>query len=604
MHFLVRFSLLALLALTFAGAVSAFAFSAQALGPQTIALEKGHSLSVPVKITNLDVDAHDVTITIDTNSNLIEGDVLIDSLELQADQSAEFGIAISAESDADNDSYSLNVRVDADGQVSTIPYTVYVGSNPFLTITTFNEDVCANDYVHDIAFSVRNNLTTSVRVDAIAEQSYLSPSVDPASRVIARGDTEFFSMAIHTAPLSAGDYDGVVLVKTSQIWVQKPFSVDVHDCVAPAEKPIEMTLPISPKSLVKFKTTLIPVKIRNLSEETQTITLATNSIIPSQNMTIQIPEGETATVNVPFSPDASVAAGTYAVEFIASTESYSQSKLLNLKVVAADHFELLANIPAFTAQKGRTTTLTFQLHNDGDTTQTVQLGMQQATPGVDYAFAPSSVNLGAGQRVTVELKVTPTSSTTTTNVSNVIVAAGKSTQTYPITFSVVPAPIEEQIFVLEFLSTPEFISLSQGESRDIQVIVRNPTDASLQEIAFRVSGEAKQAGIVVLSEELLFLAPYETRTITLTLQASRDATVGKAAASLLADGSNAAGSASFDVNVVSSGLFNGVFSGLASFIGNTGIGLLVLIFLLLFVLSRGNRASTNGQMWKDAHKGE
>ncbi|QQR92385.1 MAG: hypothetical protein IPJ89_04480 [Candidatus Iainarchaeum archaeon] len=604
MHVFAKLGLIVVLAVAFAGMAMAFPFTAEALGPQTIALEKGHSLSVPIKITNLDVDAHDVKISIDTNSNLIKGNSLVKEIELATDQSAEFGIAITANSDASNDSYSLDVRVEADGQLSIIPYTVYVGTNPFLNIVTFNEDVCANDYAHNVSFSVRNSLTTSVLVEASAEQSYLSPSVEPEEMVIGRGETEFFSMIIHTAPLSAGDYDGVVLVKTAQIWAQKAFSVEVNDCAAPAKKPIEMTLPTNQRSLVKFKTTFVPVQIRNLSDETQTITLATNSGIPSENKTIQIPKGENATVQIPFTPDASVPAGTYTVEFIASTETYSQSKLFNVKVIAADHFELLANIPAFTAQKGRTTTVTFQLHNDGDTTQLVQLGMQSATPGVDYTFSPSSVNLGAGQRVTVELKIVPATNTTTNNVQNSIVAVGKETVTYPISFTIAPAPIEDETFVLEFLSAPELVSIAQGETREIQVIVHNPTDAALQEIGFRVSGEAKQAGIAVVSDELLILAPYETRTITLTLQASRDADVGKAAAVLLADGSNAAGSTSFQVDIVSGNPFSGVFTGFVSFIGNTGLGLIVLVFVVLLALGYAYRTPTQDQTWKDAHKSE
>lgn len=601
MHGIAKMGLMALVLVTFAGLVTAFPFTAEALGPQTIALEKGHSMSVPIKITNLDVDTHNVKISVDSNSNLVKGNALVKNVELVTDQSAEFGIAILASSDASNDSYDLTVRVEADGQLSIIPYTVYVGTNPFLTITTFSEDVCANDYFHNVSFSLRNNLTSAVLVEPIAEQSYLSPSIEPSELLIGRGETEFFSMAVHTAPLSAGEYDGTVLIKTPQIWAQKGFSVEVNDCAPTVKKPIEMTLPSSQRSLVKFKTTTIPVQIRNISEETQTITIATNSIIPSENKTIQIPKGEIATVQMPFTPDASVPAGIHTIEFIASTETYSQSKLYNVRVIAADHFELIANIPTFTAVKGRTTTVTFQLHNDGDTTQLVQLGMQSATPGVDYTFTPSSVNLGSGQRVTVELKIVPSANTTTTNVSNVIVASGKSTQTHPITFTVVSAPIGEETFVMEFLSAPELVSIAQGETREIQVIVHNPTDAALQEIAFRISGEAKQAGIAVLSDELVVLAPYETRTITLTLQADRDARVGTVSATLLADGSNAAGSTSFQVQVASAGL-GGIFTGFASFIGNIGIGFIVLIFLVLLALGYAYRTPTQEQTWKDAHK--
>ena len=590
--------------MAFSALAVAFPFTAQAQGPQTIALAKGHSLSVPIKITNLDVDTHDVTISIDSNSALVKGHSLVQHIELAEDQSAEFGIGISATSDARNDSYSLTVRVEADGQLSTIPYTVYVGTNPFLTVTAFNESACANDYSHNISFSVRNDLSTSVLVHASAEQSYLSPSVEPSESLLAHGELEYFSMQIHTAPLSAGEYDGTILVKTSQIWVQKPFLVKVKDCVPTAEKPIEMTLPISPKSLVKFKTTNIPVQIRNLSEETQTITIATDSIIPSENKTIQIPKGEIATVQIPFTPDASIATGTYAVEFIASTESYSQSKLLNLKVIAADHFALLANIPAFNAEKGATTKLTFQLHNDGDTTQTIQLGVQDISPAVAYAFSPASVTLVAGQRATVELKVTPSSNAANGRVDNAIIAIGKSTLTQAFHFNIVDAPATQEFEVLEFLSAPEFISLAQGETRDIQVIVHNPNDVSLQEIAFRISGEAKQAGVSILSDELLILAPYETRTVTLQVHADTDATLGKANATLLANGSNATGATSMQVDVLAQGFFGGVFTGFASFIGNTGIGLMVLVFLILLILGYAYRAPTQGQQWKDAHKSE
>ena len=131
----------------------------------------------------------------------------------------------------------------------------------------------------------------------------------------------------------------------------------------------------------------------------------------------------------------------------------------------------------------------------------------------------------------------------------------------------------------------------------------NNSDRVVSEINFRLAG-APNSGLELETDAFSVLAPYETRTITLTLRAARDAPVGVITPSIVIEAPRAEGVFGLRIDVQPRDAFSGLFTGLFSFTGNNFIGLIVLVFLVLLAMGLVYNRKTQNQAWNVSNKSQ
>lgn len=157
-----------------APSVHAFPFTASVDGPTNLSLVEGLTATIPIDINNIDFQSHHVVITTSSDSGFVDADVILDEFDMAPYQFTQVGVSISASEDADHDTYHVNVKVLMDGQQTIVPVTVYVGTNPFLTVNPFTKNVCGGEFVENLTVSVKNNIAHSERTHSRGTAHFVS----------------------------------------------------------------------------------------------------------------------------------------------------------------------------------------------------------------------------------------------------------------------------------------------------------------------------------------------------------------------------------------------------------------------------------------------
>lgn len=582
-----KLGLLILALFAIAGVVTAFPFTATLDSQPNVSLLEGHTITSTIEIHNVDFEKHKITVTAKSDSKFVKVKPQIKSFTLNGYESTQLGIDIEATDDADHDTYNVTIKVDADGQVKEVPLTVYVGNNPFLTVSTFNTSVCGNEYVDSVSVSVKNLTSDDSAILIKAEQPVLFPTFEDESIQLDKGDTEIVSLDVHVSPQNTGSYDGTIFVQNDQILVARPFSVKVNDCPTPVEKTISLTLLKKPKDLVKLQTTLFPITLKNLTDNVQNVNVTIESVIPVEAISITLTPNETQTVDLKVSPDLSTKAGTYPAKITATASGYSVSQTTNMKVLPLAYIDASAATTIFEMTKGETQSMQIIVDNQGDTSQSISMAMQYAIPGVDFVFTPSTFMLAAGKTQVVNLAVTVSANASLNSVNNSIIVNGTPTKTIPLTFDVISdTPVNT--LLINIISAPELLKLNAGEEKTFEVVVENPTDSSIVGIHFKLVG-VKGSGLVLLPKDPSeTLAPHQTKTLVFVLKASDTTKAGAYAPILVMESAKASTSVPFTVIVEQGGLLSGLTGFFILLSGNAPLlGLIILLVIVaLWVIGR------------------
>lgn len=586
--------LFAVLLVLVAPAAHAFPFTAGVNGPANLSLVEGLTATIPIDINNVDFQSHHVVITTSSNSGFVDADVILDEFDMAPYQFTQVGVSISASEDAEHDTYVVNVKVLMDGQETTIPVTVYVGTNPFLTVNPFSKNVCGGEFVENLTVSVKNNAAHIQSALIHAEQPILFPTFEDENVSLGAGETQLVMMAVNVSPQNAGTYDGTITARTNEVIVVRPFSVKVNDCPAPIPKTISLELPKKPKDLVKNQDNLIPIKVKNLTDVPQSVSIFTDSDIPAGTIEATIGPKETATLNLVFTPGYDVPAGSHPVQVTAIASGYSTSQTMTLKVLPIDLLEWQSITSAYNLNRGQTKTIALILHNRGDSTQNVSFAMQHAIPGIDFTFNPAAGSVEKYKSIVVQVSISVREDTSVTRVNTNIQAIGsKSTANAPLAFNVGNAN-ESDTQLLEFVSVPKFVQMGKDAHKEIVVTIQNTGDESISGVHFKLGG-VKGASISVVGPANTVIAPHEAKTITLTLVTQEDTLEGAYSPILIAEGKNALGTAPFSLQVGGNdGL--GLLSGLVTFVGERAalLGLAILLVILgVWVYNRARASPTD-----------
>ncbi len=576
---------------------NAFVFTATPTTVDTVSMLSGMNFGVGITIENMDIESHNVKVSGKSESNLLSATPTIKSFELSKNQSTQITINLNADDDIENGTYDVQVKVDADGQVTIVPLTVYIGSNSFLSVNTFNKTLCQNDFSGFVSVSVKNNSDTNTSVALSSEQSVLIPFFEEDTIDLASGESQFLELALNTNEMNIGEFSGVVVAQTAQIAVIRPFVVNVKDCPSAQEKILSLKFPKKPKDLVKGQITLFPVEVTNLSDTVQDVTLFSDSVIEGKTQHIQIPKNTTATIQMEFIPALSVKAGTYPVTITAATENYSTSLSQSMKVLPLDklQLELVQNI--FSIAKGQTKNVSLILSNPGDTTQTVTFFVESVPPGINYTFVPVTYTIAPYSSKSVALSVQALSTTAITNVTTKIIAQGKTSASVDIAFDILPASADTAPVGLEFISYPQEIELVKGIPKVIEIVVKNPSEKSVLGLNFRLVN-ASNAIVIQEAPADIVLAPLQTKKILVTLATTEDAEFQIYSPTLVLESSSGYGGVPISVNVSPARLgFGGMFTGLASFARTNPLGFMVGIVIILVLIGLFARSRDPNPAW-------
>ncbi|MEK6902327.1 MAG: hypothetical protein AABX02_01925 [archaeon] len=445
----------------------AFPANSSVVGPANVSLLEGMTYTISVDINNGDFHEQDVIITAKSESKFIKVKPVVKEFTLPPYTHTATGIDITATNDAAHNDYDVTITIDVGGQKMDLPVKVYVGTNPFLTLNTFEKSVCANEYVDELSISVKNNTNATKEIMLHAEQAILFPVFEDVPISVDAGHTEFVTFNVNISPPNMGEYSGTILAKTSDIVLIRPFSVKVNDCPESVEKTISMSLPTKIKDLTKGQTTLVPVTIKNLTKVVQEVNVFTNSVIPSESQSLFMGPLSTAIVNVPLTPDLSIAAGTYSVQFVATASGYVVSQTMNAKVLPIDLLEMENATNIFTLEKGQTKTMSVGVENRGDSTQTVTMSIQHVIPDVTFTFAPGTFSLAPGKSTIVKLTVKADADVSIDSVNTTINATGnKSSVSLPLAFDILTdADLQEGM--IQIVAYPQYIETIPDAQKEI-----------------------------------------------------------------------------------------------------------------------------------------
>lgn len=580
--------LFAFVALT--GLTSAFPFTATIEGPSAVSMLEGMTVTVPLNLHNVDFEKHSITVAVKTDSGFIEAKPIIKKLTLNGYESTTLGIDIHAEDDADHDTYEVLVKVDADGQVAEVPIVVYVGSNPYLTLSSFTKTVCGNEWVDDISFSVKNNSNEDTDVLVKAEHPILFPTFDEETLSLENGETQIIDLELNVSPQNVGEYEGTIFAQNDKVLVARTFSVKVNDCPTPTEKVISLTLLKKPKDLTKLQTTFFPITLKNLTSQTQEVFVSVESVILVDALTVHLTSKETLTVDLLVKPDLSVKAGTYPVKITAYASGYSVSQTVNMKVLPLSYIQAETVSTIYELSAGETKTMQFVVNNLGDVSQTLTTSMLSASPGITYTFTPSTFTVASGKSQVVSLSVAASSNVSIDSVSNAILINGKPPQSIPLVFELVKSD-DSSILEIDVLSGPDVLTLNQGESKEFEIVVENPTDESIQGIVFKLVGVKGSGLILIPKDSSEVLAPHQTKTMVFTLKASEKTKVGAYSPILVMESADAVQTVPFTVIVNESGFLSGL-TGFFILLGSNAsmLGLILILILVgLWVIGKVTR---------------
>lgn len=572
--------------------VSAFPFTSDVNGPSTVSLLEGMAVTIPLDIHNLDYRSHAVKITVDSESNFVSAKPFISKFTLNQYQSTTIGLEIHVTDDASHDLYTVNVEVDADGQKIVLPVNVYVGSNPFVVLNSFEGLVCGEDYFDEVSASIKNISSEDTLFRVWAEQSSLSPFVEPNEFTLDKGETQYLDIGVNVSPLKEGDFDGTLFAQSDTLLIARPFNVSVSDCPETVTPTIELIVPQKTITFSKLETTLVEVTVKNKTNSPQSITLTGYGEIASDIIHAEIGPYESAKLKIPFTPGLHVSPGIQLVDITAYTSNYFTTKSIKVNVLPLDYLEVSFLENVYEITEGEQEKVVLLISNKGDSTQNISVFVRDDTPEVIYSVSPSSFTLKKGENRTVSVSVLVGNDSSLVSVNNAIVVKGKKETILPFVFSVVQK-IQLQGFVsLDFVSYPEKISMLSDDSKAIFVSLRNPSDKTVSDISFRLLGVAG-SGIHLIPIEKITLLPFETKAIELTLVTDKDTKPSFYTPVLAADGKNAGAAQSFSLEVNSNGL--GIFTGLITGIGDNvtpfGLIVLALIVLLWFASKQGEKTN-------------
>jgi uncharacterized membrane protein len=394
------------------------------------------------------------------------------------------------------------------------------------------------------------------------------------------GETQIIDLELNVSPQNVGEYDGVVTAQNDKVLVARPFSVKVNDCPTPTEKVISMTLPKKPKDLTKLQTVFFPITLKNLTSQTQEVLVSVESVIPVDALSVHLTSKETLTVDLLVKPDLSVKAGTYPVKITAYASGYSVSQTVNMKVLPLSYIQAEGVSTIYALGAGQTKTMQFVVNNLGDVSQSVSSSMKFSSPGITYTFNPSTFNLASGKSQVVSLSVSASDNVNIDSVNNTIVVNGKPSQSIPLVFEIVKSD-NQSVLEIDVLSAPDVLNLNQGESKEFEIVVENPTDESIQGIVFKLVG-VKGSGLVLIPKDPSeVLAPHQTKTLVFTLKSSEKTKGGAYSPILVMESADAVQTVPFTVIVKETGFLSGLTGFFVLLGGNaSGVGLIILLILV------------------------
>lgn len=578
-------------AMVFLPLVSAIPFTASFDSPSALSLLEGTSASLPLEIQNNDFTSHTVKISGFSDDAGVKIIPNIKTFVISPYEKATIGITVRALDDADHGTVLGKVKVDLDGQIVEVPVTVYVGTNPYLTLTTFNSVVCAGEYVESISVLVENRTSGDVDVSLHASHPILLPFSDDESVTLENGIEQFVTFHVNVSPQNVGTYTGTIVAETSQIVMVRPFKVSVNDCPTPSEKTISLKVPTKTYDLTKLKTTTVPITVKNLTDEPQYVEFFIETTIPHSIPSITIAPNDTAIINASFTPDTSIPAGKKTINVSAVSSGYSIVQSIQVNVLPLDYLTMQSVNTIYDITEGDVEAVDFVVFNEGDSTQTIVFGTQHVIPGVTFSFTPDKVVLEKGNSAHVRAFVRVAESTSTTKVDTFLVASGKTTASFPISFSILENDDVTQI-PLTFVSVPAEMSIDVDSQKEFLVTVQNNSDTSVLGVRFKLSG-VNGAFISVISPTDVAIAPHETKTIALKLVTQEETRPGLYSPILVAQGTNGVGNAPFALKV-NGGFGSGLLTGLVTFANERAgiLGFIVLVILAVFYLvSRSEKRS-------------
>lgn len=566
--------------------VNAFPYTASFSGPSAVSLLENTSVSIPLEIQNNDFHSHTVKISGFSDDSAVKIIPNLKTFTISPYEKATVGIVVRALEDADHGTVPSKVRVDLDGQITEVPLTIYVGTNPYLTLTTFNTVVCAGEYVESISILVESRVSADTEVTLRAEQSILLPYTEEETLTLENGIEQYITFKVNVSPQNVGVYTGTILAETDKLIMIRPFVVRVNDCPVFVEKTISLKVPTKTYDLPKLKTTNVPITVKNLTDDAQFVEFFIETNIGYVLNSITIAPNDTAIVNAAFTPDLSIPAEKETLNITAVASGYSITQSFSVNVLPLDLLEMQSVNTIYEISEGETKNADFIITNKGDSPQNITFGTANAIPGVTFTFSPTTATLTAGKFAHVSVSIRVDDSTSTKNVNTSFVSTGKTSASIPIVFSILDS-IDTTNIPIIFVSVPKEITLNTDEQKEISVTIQNNTDSSVLGLRFKLLG-VNGANISVIGPLDTALAPHETKTIALKIVTQEDTPAGVYSPMLVVQGRNGSGAAPLSIRV-NGGLINNLLTGLVTFANERAgiLGFIILVILaVLYFLSR------------------
>jgi uncharacterized membrane protein len=125
------------------------------------------------------------------------------------------------------------------------------------------------------------------------------------------------------------------------------------------------------------------------------------------------------------------------------------------------------------------------------------------------------------------------------------------------------------------------LNLNQGESKEFEIVVENPTDESILGIQFKLVGVKGSGLILIPKDPSEVLAPHQTKTMVFTLKSSEKTKAGAYSPILVMESADAVQTVPFTVIVKETGFLSGLTGFFVLLGGNASVvGLIILLILV------------------------
>lgn len=507
----------------FAATANAQESSAVSFDTSHLVLEQGQTISTIVSLQNISDEKKCFYLKTSTSSysdieaNLPEG---LKKICLNAGESTKFSLAIRAFDDAANDSYTATLKGnDGNNTVSESIEVEVAEDTKSIDLIAYQKSVCRNSYNQSVSVLVKNNSGEMQTIKLSTESELFLPYFEPNDIELDSGEQRFVELKLNVNKTTAfGAYSIPIFARTSEKYFESKAEFDVIECEAPKKRILELSLQSECVSIEKGKNRIVSFRVKNISEEFQTVSLASTGDLPSdlsRKTTVIEPNGSiSADLNIHAENassgthyigvwawnDSDRVAGQFCIE-IGKSHAIEVEQLNNNVSIPRDEAEIIA----------------FEIRNAGDFTENVSVTISNSNPNVTITTQSPTIRLASMETKSAFVVISPNlNASLGQKEATVSFSASGKTITKKINFIVEQETQRQKLNVIKAIQYPEKIVAKEGGKTNYYLTLENPTNERITGLSVVVSGlpaSIKASAIIGTS-----LNPKERKTVSGTIE--------------------------------------------------------------------------------------